>query len=207
MNKQNLLAITIASLMLYPGCTKYPTSNGTVTTSSSAQVSATPQPTITRSYPQEFVQSENYEYAIYSYLVGELFWGEHYGDPYDLIVINEQTVNPKIPDGILSSGAVSKEILDDFGSQNQQPRILKGQFDMKLIYKMMSKDRYIPPDSDEFKKKYPKAKGILNLSRIGFSEDRKEALVYAEIVCGDNCGKSGYWLITEENRLFNIKRL
>jgi hypothetical protein len=153
------------------------------------------------------VQSDNYDNAIYSYLIGELFWGKHYGDPYDLIVINEQTVNPKIPDQILSGGAVSKEILDDFSSRNQQPQILKGQFDVNLIYKMMPKDKYIPPDSNEFRKEYPEAKGILNLSHIGFNHDRNEALVYAEIKCGDNCGKSGYWLITEENQLFHIKHL
>ena len=61
--------------------------------------------------------------------------------------------------------------------------------------------RDLPSDDDpekyweDYHKKFPRSRGLIALSRPGFDADRKYALVYFHVACGNLCGERGYALL------------
>jgi hypothetical protein len=51
----------------------------------------------------------------------------------------------------------------------------------------------------EFYKRYPGSGGIINLSVVGFNDDKTLAVVYAGVSCGPLCGEWNWHLLEKKN--------
>ncbi|HJQ34685.1 MAG TPA: hypothetical protein VJ866_21065 [Pyrinomonadaceae bacterium] len=103
----------------------------------------------------------------------------------------------------------SKELLDetieDYWAKNRNPHKLAARFDTKMRYTFISAE-YLDnlfkakgplAGWEEFYKKYPKY-GFVTFSRVGFSADKTQALVYHSYGCGPMCGGGGYLLLVKK---------
>ena len=101
--------------------------------------------------------------------------------------------------GLFSSGYEST--LDDFLSKNQtSAKLARGAFSSRGTVEIATR-KDLPPAEDpekywqDYYRKFPRARGLIALSRPGFDSDRKYALVYFHVTCGNLCGERGYVLL------------
>jgi len=91
------------------------------------------------------------------------------------------------------------EALADFKAQNKTAKLLAARFSLPVSYRFESKDTifafFSSPQSghwDAFHAAYPKARGFIQLSAVGFDKARERAIVYIAHSCGGLCGQGGY---------------
>ncbi|HLW99808.1 MAG TPA: hypothetical protein VKR82_14260 [Candidatus Acidoferrales bacterium] len=122
--------------------------------------------------------------------------------------------------------AVAKETKVDYDQKNKSPVALEQkQFSLKVLVAMISeaeRDRIFPVASDdkksgsghisngkhgmeEFNRLYPKSQGFMSLSRIGFSPNKTQALVYVANVCGGLCGTGELYLLCKVDGKWKIQ--
>ena len=101
--------------------------------------------------------------------------------------------------GLFSSAYEST--LDDFESKNQTSvRLAPKAFSSRGTVEIATR-KDLPPDGDperywqDYYRKFPRARGLIAFSRPGFDSDRKYALVYFHVTCGNLCGERGYALL------------
>ena len=91
--------------------------------------------------------------------------------------------------------------VEDFLARNQSSvKLAENAFDAKGDVDVASrKDLPSTDDPDkywaDFYRKFPRSRGLIALSRPGFDTDRKYALVYFHVACGNLCGERGYALL------------
>jgi hypothetical protein len=202
----------IGCCLVYWACT--PHSETKILSPSSNKISSAPVPKFTPT--QEVVSAtlsptemKIKEYGIYSALLRELVYGGHLGvTPEDLLLINADTLsmsNTNIPK---ANETLNQTILDDFQSKNLQPSTLRRNFDVYFEYLLLTNKDISSANSRELKSKYPKSKGILTLSRIGFDRAMSQALVYIEFDKGKNEVERSYWLLhLDGNKVAEIEKL
>jgi hypothetical protein len=137
------------------------------------------------------------EYAIYSSVISAQW---HKADA--LFVIRDRTGSKhfQILDEPLPTEEqlpeVRSETLAGFQAANKQEYLLGNEFIPKRAYLLLSQEELGQLFPNErwlnFYNKYPTADGIWTLSRVGFSPDSTQALVYYEHACGLVCG-AGFW--------------
>ncbi len=104
---------------------------------------------------------------------------------------------------------LKSETLEDFNSKNKESSRLEKKFPTKNTYVLIS-DEEIKKffdkrlDWEGFYKKYPKSDGFSTFSRVGFSTDGKQALVFAAQSCGGLCGEGNYYFLKNENSEWKI---
>ncbi len=59
---------------------------------------------------------------------------------------------------------------------------------------------------EKFYKKYSNVKGIISFSRVGFNQERTQALVSVSIGCGSLCGEGNLIFLEKENGKWNVER-
>ncbi|HEX6575930.1 MAG TPA: hypothetical protein VF042_13255, partial [Gemmatimonadaceae bacterium] len=105
--------------------------------------------------------------------------------------------------------------LDDFIAKNQKSIHVEGKSFRSFVKVKIVAGKDLPtsdtidPKSpnefwNQFRQKYPGARGILRLSRPGFDQKGKNALVYYRFSCGTLCGKVGYVLLRKSGDTWNI---
>lgn len=140
------------------------------------------------------------EYAVYIAILG---------DSAKLFVVLDRTA----VDDFGSSGKtffkqtfseLKPETIEDFNSKNKKSSSLERNFPTKNEYFLISDEELKlffgkTLDWQGFYKKYPNSGGYHTFSRAGFSEDKKQALVYTAHSCGGLCGEGQYYFLKNEN--------
>lgn len=176
--------------------------------------------TLTRIASQHKIDDE--EYAVYSALVQSL-----YGQGAKLLVIDNY-VSGCVPVGNNAEGekawqqslnslpnklpTLSLKTIADFKSKARQCRNLEAKLTSPAKYILLSKQErqqiFSNPDTKKawanFHQKYAGATGYINLSNIGFNEDRTQALVNTYRKCGVRCGAEKMVLLTKANGQWSV---
>jgi len=171
------------------------------------------------SSPNFNTSEETEEYAVYSALLEKLF----VKDDVKLLVIQKQTISSvnnyfirttveePIPDMKKLFPSVSEDTFLDYRSKNQQSSSLNSKFVLPVKY-VVTDEFELKEDKDaaridSFFEKFPDARGMIRLSKVGFNKDRTEAFVYVEFICSVLCGggnnvllekNSGQWKVKEQ---------
>jgi hypothetical protein len=173
-----------------------------------AYVSSSPQ------RKEEGIETE--EYAVYAALITENV-GENNAEL--LLVINEMPspwITPvdaqadfyeKIKE---DSPALLTETVDDLRAKNKESFKLTRNFNIKPQYVLVSEqDLSFDAKAGDwwktFHDKYPKARGIMTFSRVGFNSNKTQALVYRANHCGGLCGGGNYYLLRKKNGVWVIE--
>ncbi|HEX8143284.1 MAG TPA: hypothetical protein VF553_11855 [Pyrinomonadaceae bacterium] len=56
-----------------------------------------------------------------------------------------------------------------------------------------------------FYRKYRGAAGLVTLSKVGFSRDRSQALVYQEFTCDDTCGRGSFVALFKDGNVWRVR--
>ena len=156
------------------------------------------------------------EYAVYSVLLNGMSGGPGQGASRQLLVINGQTSADKVtgraPEEVLRSYEMPLPpallaALRDYEVRNRQPRELTKSFALKSEHVLVSKsefDAFFGGDTsrqkwEEYYREHPGATGYISLSRVGFSPDMTQAVVYVELLCGSLCADGSYAVLSMEN--------
>lgn len=105
-----------------------------------------------------------------------------------------------------------KDTLVDFDLKNKKPVKLNNQFRGEIKFIFLNKGIYEKdyPNTqvgwEQFFIKNPDAIGVLKVSRVGFNKENNQAFVYASYVCGADCGKGKFILLTKEDNKWELKR-
>ena len=161
--------------------------------------------------------SETEEYSVYDTLIEQIY----IRDQVEQIVVKDQTslgsFNDEELEGIFQQvlhklPELEKTTFNDFRAKNAQPHRLNTSFNLSVNYVLISKDEeddllYRRADGwVAFYKKYPKAQGILTISRVGFNPEMNQALVYVGNQSGPKTGAGYYVLLARENGTWIIKK-
>lgn len=151
------------------------------------------------------------EYAVYSALIQTRYVET---SSVELIVLQERTTIEWVNDEALNYlelelAGVTPELLQDFADQNQETRALERAFNLSVDYVFISlaeQQELFSTDTgwSEFYDKYPTSSGILYLSRVGFSAQRDQALVYVGHQSDYRLGVGFYYLLTQRDGAWTI---
>ena len=101
--------------------------------------------------------------------------------------------------GLFSSAYEST--LEDFLAKNETPlRFGQKSFSSRGTVEVLTR-KDLPATDDpekywqEYYRRYPRARGLIAFSRVGFDDEKKYALVYFHVTCGNLCGERGYALL------------
>jgi hypothetical protein len=132
----------------------------------------------------------------------------------DILVVRLQTRSPETLDEkkiqtVESSSLVGRdvklerELIDDFNAKNKDPHLLSDRFSaarkVVLLSKEESEEIFNKGGWDEFYRSYPKAGGILTLSRVGFNAVRDRAFLYVGSLAGPRAG-AGYFVLFQKSK-------
>ncbi len=146
--------------------------------------------------------------AVYGVLLGEITYGQKIVSPDEVAVIKEQSIGAGDVKTVASDSKLEKETLDAFVDANSQTTRWKHYFDVYIDYKIVPADNIPPVGSKEFKAKFPKAKCVVGLSKVGFNKEWTQALAMTEIECEQSAKKSIYWLIyADEGGVATVRQL
>jgi hypothetical protein len=162
------------------------------------------------------------EYAVYSALIHSL-----YANGAKVLVI-DNFVSGCVPVGNNAEGErawlksldklpsklpkLSAKTIADFKSKARTCRTIEAKLTLPTKYILFSQAerRAIFSKADvnqswqSFRQKYPDANGYINISNIGFNEDRTQALVDTFRKCGDKCGGEKMVLLTKTNGKWSV---
>jgi hypothetical protein len=103
---------------------------------------------------------------------------------------------------------LTSETIEDFQTKNKENARFKKKFPTNANYTLMTIDELKESfnykwdgdlDWEGFYKKYPKSGGIFTFSRVGFSKDGQQALLFVTNWCRTLCGTGEYYLLKKEN--------
>ena len=108
--------------------------------------------------------------------------------------------------------ALQPSTLGSFHEVNMRPAILDHSLPGPTRYQIVNSDqlRFVPGKDGSpwgaFEKAFPGAHGILYLSRVGFSADGTQALLYMSYSCGSMCGEGSYVVMQKRNGAWTLER-
>ena len=161
---------------------------------------------------------ENEEYAVYSALINENTSDENINR---VLVIQDQPTawvgsldeekNTFYDDLLKSSSLLLAETVDDLRAKNNEAHAFTRRFDIKRRYVLVSEKEIEDIFKEgggwweEFYRRYPESRGFATFSRVGFNDDKTQALVYQAYSCGGLCGGGGYVLLVKVNGVWTNK--
>ena len=155
------------------------------------------------------------EEGVYSTVLNDVYVRE---GANRLVIEDDTTLHTLTPEEIRNAMAVLKRgtwndldprVVEDLLGKNSGASKLTGRLNSKVDVLMLSKEELaaIGVSEDfwkEFFARYPD-QSIITLSRVGFSDDRRSALVVTGEQCGGRCGKGMYVYLTREGDHWTIK--
>jgi hypothetical protein len=100
-----------------------------------------------------------------------------------------------------------QDTIDDYTFQNGESAVLQDLFALSVRCRLIDARKLSGDGLDwwsTFQKLYPLASGVMTLSRIGFSEDLNQALVYVEYNCGFLCATGVYFSLEQKDGAWRI---
>lgn len=108
---------------------------------------------------------------------------------------------------------LEKETAVDFLSKNRTSWTLKNEFKLNAEIILITTDErknffkgYIDDGWKLFHTKYPRAGSIDTLSRVGFNQEKTQALIYYGYTCGGLCGQGQYIQFTRKEDRWTIQK-
>lgn len=162
------------------------------------------------------------EYAVFSVLIQTL-----YANGAKVLVI-DNFVSGCVPVGNNAEGErawqqsldkllsklpkLSPKTIADFKSKTRTCRTVEAKLTLPTKYVLITQAErraiFSKPDVKQswqsFRQKYSGANGYINVSNIGFNEDRTQALVDTFRKCGDKCGGEKMVLLTKTNGKWSV---
>jgi hypothetical protein len=132
----------------------------------------------------------------------------------DVLPVRRQTRSPEMLDKkqietVESSYLVGPdvkldgELIDDFNAKNAKSHELSSRFTFTGLVVLLSQDEWTSMFNaggwEELYRRYPGARGILTLSRVGFNAKRDRAFLYAGSASGPRSG-AGYFVLLEKSK-------
>jgi hypothetical protein len=160
---------------------------------------------------------ESEEYAVYSALIKD----EFVKDNVKLLVISDQTLFYANPDYLNSTTnedriqqskkfypTVPEDAVIDFETKHLQPFGLSPKLNLPVKYKLIDKTR-LERDKDgagirSFYEEFPKARGIISLSRVGFNRERNQAFARVEYTFCPLCSHGGMVFLRKEWGMWRV---
>jgi hypothetical protein len=103
---------------------------------------------------------------------------------------------------------IKPETMRDFLTKNDGSELLEKKISPDINYTFISTEELKANfaykfdgemDWEAFRQKYPNTANIYTLSRVGFSQDSSEALVFVTNWCRSLCGEGNYYVMKKEN--------
>jgi hypothetical protein len=164
------------------------------------------------------------EYSVYS----DLLNSQYKSDKLQQFVINSETVGKTkqpfigLRAGFTPTGAKRPDAdpgtMSDFDANNDKSIFLERRFDLKAPYVLVTSDELhaiFGPDASGhydmggwtgFYKQYPRAVGILGLSRVGFSSKKDQALAYVEIQHNLLGGSGRFFVLSRGDKAWEVQK-
>jgi len=136
---------------------------------------------------------------------------------YDLgtsLVVREQTSGSldMLDSTLENTDPLPASLVDSYRARNATAYTLSPNLDIEQDYVMMSQE-----DFDQifglkgqawgrFEEQYPGASGFVLFSRVGFNDEKNQALVDLGYRCGDLCGSGGLYLLVKENGQWKVQQ-
>ena len=160
------------------------------------------------------------EYAVYSALIRE----SYLEDGVKMLVIQNRTLFYANPDYLKITTAeqrvqdmkrycqsVDESALRDFESKHIQSSEMAPNFDLPVKYFLVNKDDF-DESSDEkarlaihdFYQRYPDARGMIALSRVGFNQARDQAFLRVEFTFCPLCSHGGKVLLRKQSGKWKV---
>ncbi len=131
----------------------------------------------------------------------------------DIIVLSEKTGfdeairevrdNAELGRILLFFPALEKATFDDLLAENSSTSVLTSSVKSKKRIVFLSDEEqrefFKEGGSESFFKKYNSSQGIMTFSKVGYSRDRKQAVLYYGNWCGRKCGGGGLALFRFSN--------
>ncbi len=158
---------------------------------------------------QAQIPVEAEEYAAYKAVIAHML-NKRGTRPVKLVLLWEQTAinGSKLtspdwklrPQGIYG---INKDTLDDYVAKNDQQQHLERLFDLKVEYELVNNNDYLKLMFEgTFHKKYPDTLGIIYFSRVGFNQEKTQALIYRKMQTPS--GRADYFLLVKEKGIWKI---
>jgi hypothetical protein len=150
------------------------------------------------------------EQGVYSTILNDVYVGEKndrltIADDTSLDWLTTQQIMKDL--SFLKGGAwheIKPSIVDDFLSRNSVPSKLTGRLNLKVNALMLSKEEVatIGKSQENWKQFLARNPGqsIITLSRVGFTDDLKNALVYTGDQSGGRSGRGQYVFLSRTDR-------
>jgi hypothetical protein len=159
--------------------------------------------------PPPSIEAE--EYAVYSAMIEQNPIGYDMGTN---LVIRDQTddLDERMFEETLEVHPMPVDLADSYRSRNQVSYTLDPALDLEQSYTLMSRKEHDElfgkkgAGWPEFESRYPEAEGIINFSRVGFSEEGDLALVLMGFRCWDLCGAGGLYLLAKEDGSWVVEK-
>jgi len=146
------------------------------------------------------------EYAVYAVIAQTLF----IGNGTDQVIFEKRISGNRVDDHKSISNQIGwkfselmSSTIDDYLQKSRKAVYLDVLFHLPVKYFLIAPkevDSFFKKGGgrwDAFYKKYPKSPGLLALSRVGFNQERNQALLYVNLSCGSLCGE-GSWILLEK---------
>jgi hypothetical protein len=155
-------------------------------------------------------------YAIYSAVLPKVWLWTQLGATNVAIMVETKAHKLCIPPDDSAKATAGPEnlssALKQYDATNQQPHILERKLRISRDYTLIGRAdldailRHQTGAWDLFYEDHPGSDGWVQFSAVGFSDDKKTAVVYAAYHCGETCGggaayvlqsKGGTWQVTD----------
>jgi hypothetical protein len=149
------------------------------------------------------------EYAVYSAILAN----EQYNN--EVIVINDYTSHGLIANAKNLNQEVyslTEDTINDYQVKNEKNQKLENNFTVqgKVVFISEKEESQLFRKGQDgwamFYKKFPKAKRIISFSRVGFNQERTQALVSISMGCGWLCGEGSFMLLQKENEKWVVQQ-
>jgi hypothetical protein len=135
--------------------------------------------------------------------------------PKTIIILNETYINQSLIneirdtlDSMIKDNDVKKQLIGSWYSRNAKSSLLKNHFSFSTEHILISTeqlmDAYQPAGWESFYKRYPKALGFFQLSRVAFDDNKTTALVYIDNGQDWKWSSGQFYLLVKENRTWKI---
>jgi len=163
------------------------------------------------------------EYAVYSAVLEGVYSASH----AKLLAVRGRTLQ-EAPGGSTPGERIRimrhrlspypQDVAEDFIVKNAEPLTLGNHFRTRVRVRIVNDEevagfwrdwdtsRRKYPHWGTFLKKYPYSRGLIFLSRVGFSPDMRRALIYTGYACGGECGKMYYVLLAKKEGRWAVER-
>ena len=116
-------------------------------------------------------------------------------------------------DVISKSLGVSDRCLDDYRDKNRDVHVYDNHFELSIAHVLIPADSFAGLFEDDepalgwarFFSRYPRAAGIVRLSRAGLCKEDRQAMLYMEHGCGARCGYGRYVLLEHEKGGWKVR--